>query len=362
VFQLYTALAIKQQFLKNEEVDLLLTDSTPMFKNLATNPELLKIFNNVFFVSEGQKSNRFNRIVRSKYYRKLFELFPKHYLNKITKQKWNCYTDIYFSSFNTFTIRLQAHLSNKNKKLKTHLFEDGISTYLIKSSYKWSISETTKRIFKIKNFEDRFCDVFLFEPNMVCVNYGFPLIKISNPIEIPGFIDAFDKIIKNENREVSEKFIFFEESFNNDGLITNDAELIDMLYEALEKKDFILKHHPRNSIDRFKEILPTIDFPMFWEHYFLKHNIENKVIVTVSSNTAFVPYIVAKRKPTIVLLYKLFNGTSPILGSGNFEKYVEKYLKYTESKVYIPETIEDFKEIISNLRGNDNESSSISAN
>ena len=125
-------------------------------------------------------------------------------------------------------------------------------------------------------------------------------------------VEIFDNILEQCDNEISEKFIFFEESFNNDGLVTNDAELIDILWETLDKKDFILKHHPRNSTDRFKELLPTVDFPMFWEHYFLKHNIENKVIVTVSSNTAFVPYIIAKIKPTVVLLYKLFNGTSPV--------------------------------------------------
>ncbi len=350
VFQLYTALAIKQQFLKDEKVDLMLTDATPMFRELADNPELSKIFNSVIFAPEREKSNKFNRLVRSRYCRKIFELFSKHYLNKIVKIEWKNYTDIYFSSFNTVTLRLQAYLSRKNKNLKTHLFEDGISTYLIRSKYKWSLSEAARKLLKIKDFKDRFCDVFLFEPDLVCVDYNLPLIKIPNPIEISGLVEIFDNILAQSDNEISEKFIFFEESFNNDGLVTNDAELIDALWEMLDKNDFILKHHPRNRNDRFKELLPTVDFPMFWEHYFLKHNIENKVIVTVSSNTAFVPYVVAKIKPTIVLLYKLFNGTSPILGSGNFEKYVEKYLKYTECEVHIPETIEEFKEIISEFK------------
>lgn len=362
IFQLYTALAIKQQFLNDEKVDLLLTDSTSMFKELATNTGLLKRFNKVMYVPDGRKRSHFNRIVRSKYYRKVFDVFPRHYLNKIVKQKWDNYTDIYFSSFNIFTLRLQAYLSNKNKKLKTHLFEDGISTYLIRSKYEWAISEKTRKILKIENFEDRFCDVYLFEPDLMCFDYGFPTVRISNPIEIPGIVEAFDDILKKDNSEIGEKFIFFEESFNNDGLVSNDTELIGVLWNFLDKKDFILKHHPRNRKDRFKDVLPTVDFPMFWEHYFLGHNIEDKVIVTVSSNTAFVPYVIARLKPTIVLLYKLFNGTSPIFDSGNFEKYVEKYLGYTEAKVYIPETVDEFQEIIEKLRRNDDESSCISTN
>lgn len=352
MFQLFTALTIKQHFLKDEDVDLILTDSTPAFMQLSKNDKLASIFKNVYFVPNNEKSNKFNRIVKSKYYRRLFELFPKHYLNKIYKNKWCKYTDIYFSSFNTFSLHLQAYLYSKNKSLKTHLFEDGISTYLIRSKYNWRISDATRHLLKIKNFEDRFDDAFFFEPDLICFDYGFPTVTIPKPNTIPQLAEKLDSIFEESSNEITEKFIFFEESFNNDGLITNDAELIDTLWEVLDKKDFILKHHPRNRTDRFRQLLPNINFPLFWEHYIIKHNIDDKIIVTVSSNTSFVPYILNGCKPTIVLLYKIFNGTSPILGSGNFEKYVEQYLKYTGCKVYIPETIEEFKKIILNLRGN----------
>ena len=68
----------------------------------------------------NQKTLGFNRIVRSHYYRMIFEIFPKHYLNKIAKQKFEKYTDIYFSSFNTAVLRLQDYLKRKNKNLYKH--------------------------------------------------------------------------------------------------------------------------------------------------------------------------------------------------------------------------------------------------
>lgn len=351
MFQLYTAIAIKLQFLKDEEVDLLLTDATPAFEKLSKNPELSKLFNSVYFAPYIKASNGFNRIVRSKYYRRLFELFPKHFINKVLKQKWNNYSDVYFSSFNLMALRMQDYLSKKNKNLKTHWIEDGISTYLMMGQYKWSLPESARKRLGIKDFQERFCDVYLFEPSLACLKYDFPIVEIPKPNGIPGLVDAFDAIFMENDNEIEEKFIFFEESFNNDGYTTNDAELINTVYEKLGKKDFVLKHHPRNRMDRFTEVLPTVDFPMFWEYYFFKHNIDDKVLVTVSSNTSFVPYILAKAKPTVVLLYKIFNGTSPIFQSGNFEDYVEKYLLYTDSKVYIPETVEELKEIIEELRG-----------
>lgn len=350
MFQLYTAIAIKLQFLRDEEVDLILTDSTPAFEKLSENTKLSELFRSVAFAPDVRTMNGFNRIVRSKYYRRIFELFPKHYINKVFNYKWEDYTDVYFSSFNPITLRIQEYLSKKNKSLKTHWIEDGISTYLMTGNYKWSLPESVRKKLGIKDFSERFCDVYLFEPSLACLNYDFPIVEIPKPIYISGLIDAFDAIFKENDNEVKEKFIFFEESFNNDGYTTNDAELINTVYEKLGKKDFVLKHHPRNRMDRFAEVLPTVGFSMFWEYYFLKHNIDDKVLVTVSSNTSFVPYILAKAKPTVVLLYKIFNGTSPIFQSGNFEKYVEKYLPYTGSKVYIPETIEEFETIIEELR------------
>lgn len=350
MFQLYTAIAIKLHFLRDEEVDLILTDSTPAFEKLSKNPKLSELFRRVAFAPDVRTMNGFNRIVRSKYYRRIFEMFPKHYINKVFKHKWEDYTDVYFSSFNPITLRIQEYLSKKNKNLKTHWIEDGISTYLMTGNYKWSLPESTRKKLGIKDFGERFCDVYLFEPSLACLNYDFPIVEIPKPNGIPGLVDAFDSIFMENDNEVKEKFIFFEESFNNDGYTTNDAELINTIYEKLGKKDFVLKHHPRNRMDRFTEVLPTVDFPMLWEYYFLKHNIDDKVLITVSSNTNFVPYILAKAKPTVVLLYKIFNGTSPVFQSGNFENYVEKYLSYTGSKMYIPETVEELKRIIEELR------------
>lgn len=350
VFQLYTAITIKQCFLKDEQVDLVLTDATPMFEKLSKEKTLLYYFRQVYYSTVTQNIRELNRIEKSRYFKPIFEMFPQYYVKKVWELDLQKYDDFYFSIYSVFNIRLQSCLYKKNKSLRTHMFEDGISTYLIDCNYKWSIPGAIKRICGIKDIKETLDDIYMFEPRLMCITTQSELVRIPNIVEKPELVEVFDEIFGEIPQQLKERFVFFEESFNNDGYVTNDSELINCLWECCERKEFLLKSHPRNRQDRFADQLPVVDFPMFWEHYFLKHSIDKNVLVTVSSNTVFVPYILARCKPTVILLYKIFEGTSPILGSGNFEKYVEKYLKYTGENVYVPETMEQYKEIVNELR------------
>lgn len=356
VFQLYVAILLKIVFLSQKQVDLILTDATPRFETLYKNKRLNKLFNSVKFVRICKNAKSLNRIEVSRYGKGFYELFPEKYVKKVWGIDIKKYDECFFSTFIPQNNFLIYAFKKVNKNSKVHLFEDGISTYLLKNTQPLYSLPALRKIFNFKTTNEVVDDVYLFEPELMCFE-DYKLIQIPKPQEIDGAVKLLNEIL-NDNSEykISERFVFFEESFNNDGYITNDAELINILYDTCNGEDFILKHHPRNSVDRFKTVLPTLDAPIFWENYLLNNPIDNHVLVTVSSNTVFVPHIISGACPTVVMLYKIFNGTSPILGSGNFEKYVEKYLNlysnYTNTKFYIPETLEEFKKIILNLRGN----------
>lgn len=354
VFQLYVSVVLKKTLLRDKKVDLILTDATPAFNELAQNEELCKLFNPVKQVKVSANINKLNRLQKSKYGQMFFELFPNRYAKKIWKINAKKYDECYFSSYTTPNVFLQYAVKKKNKKTKIHLYEDGISTYLVRNNQRIRSPKFIGRIFKVRRIEELVDDVLLFEPNLMCLSEYKNIVQIPKPFEVEGVIESLNSIFAKTDYSIKENFVFFEESFNNDGYITNDVDLINKVYELCEGKDFILKHHPRNRIDRFKTILPTLDAPIFWEAYLHDHNVDDKVLVTVSSNTVFVPHLLHGCKPTVVMLYKIFNGTSPILGSGNFENYIDKYLKlydsYTNAKFYIPETVEEFEQIIKKLK------------
>lgn len=354
VFQLYVTIIIKEVFLQDKDVDLILTDSTPVFKSLHTNEKLKSLFHSVRFVAISENIANLNRLEKSRYGKKFFELFPRRYAKKVWETDVKKYNECYFSSYTYVNIMLQYGIKRNRKGVKVHLFEDGISTYLLKSLKQIEFPNLIKKIFRICTVEELVDDVYVFEPELVCIQEYKKFVNIPKPQEVEGINNLLCEIFSQSDYEIKEKFVFFEESFNNDGYITNDSELINMLWTLCEEKDFILKHHPRNRTDRFKAVLPTVDAPIFWENYLLNHSIDNHVLVTVSSNTVFVPHIIAGSQPTVIMLYKIFNGTSPLLGSGNFDAYVEKYLKYyedyTSAKFYIPETVEEFQAIIQKLK------------
>ena len=359
VFQLYVAIIIKKVFLRDKVVDLILTDSSSVFECLCKNEELNSLFNSVKWVSVSKNLSKLNRLQRSKYGQCFYEIFPKKYAKKIWGVNLKKYNVCYFSSYTRPNILLQYAIKKSCKKNKVHVFEDGISTYLLQNMQKSSVPKLLKKFFKVREIESIVDDVYVFEPNLLCVNCYKKIIEIPKPTLVEGVLDLFNHVFKGVDYKINEKFIFLEESFNNDGYVTNDSDFIYRLWECCRKTDFILKHHPRNRLDRFKTKLPTVENAIFWEHYLLLNSLNNKVLVSVSSNTVFVPHIISdKQKPTVILLYKLFNGTSPILGSGNFENYVKKYCNhysaYTKEKFYIPETMQEFEELIKVLKVKEN--------
>ena len=354
VFQLYVAILLKMVFLREKEVDLILTDATPSFKTLYKDKKLSDIFHSVQFAEISKNAKALNRLQRSKYGKIFFEMFPRNYVKKVWKIKIDKYEECYFSSYTKPNIMLQYAIKKNRKRTKIHMFEDGISTYTVKNGQSIRTPRLLRKIFKVRPIEETIDDVYVFEPELVCLKEYGNLIRLPKPKEIAGMSKIYNEIFEKTNHLIKEKFVFFEESFNNDGYVTNDTELIHTLFENVGEGNCILKHHPRNRVDRFKTALPTIEVPIFWENYFLNHSVDDKVLVTVSSNTVFVPHIISGACPTVVLLYKIFDGTSPVFQSGNFETYVGKYLRkykeYVETKIYIPESIDEYKQIIEKIR------------
>ena len=354
VFQLYVAILIKKFFLQDKKVDLVLTDATPRFGTLYKSEKLTELFHSVRYAEICKNEKRLNQLARSKYGKMFFEIYPRCYVKKVWEIDVKQYQECFFSSYIKQNVMLQYAIKKNGKNTKIHMFEDGISTYIVKNGQAIRTPRLLRKIFNIHSIEELISDVYVFEPELVCLQEYSNLITLPKPQEVEGLLEIYNAVFGDIDYQIKEKFVFFEESFNNDGYVTNDSELINMLWELCDGKDFILKHHPRNSVDRFKTILPTIEAPIFWENYLLRHPLGDKVLVTVSSNTVFVPHIISEAQPTVIMLYKIFNGTSFILASGNFEAYVEKYLKYyedyTKNKFYIPETIEEFQGIVQMLK------------
>lgn len=346
MFQLFTAVVIRQTFLKEKKVDLLLTDATSSFAEMSKKEKLRDIFDNVMYTPVLNNIARLSRMEKSHYFSKVFNLFPKYYVKRVWKIDTGKYDELFFSLYQLFSIRLAKHLKRKNKASKIHLFEDGISTYLIDDK------TLGNRNVASLNAQALIDDIYLFAPDLMCLETSKPLITIPKIDRSSEIAELLNMVFGDSAYEIREKFIFFEESFNNDGYTTNDAELIELLRDTAQS-EFIIKHHPRNAVNRFAGKMNTLSVPILWEQYILNHSIENKVIVTVSSNTAFVPQIICGSCPYVVFLYKIFNGTSPILQSGNFENYVAKYVsrfkEYADKKIFFPETIEEYKDIIQKL-------------
>ena len=125
--------------------------------------------------------------------------------------------------------------------------------------------------------------------------------------------DWFQKIIfelfETENCP-QEKYIFFEQCFNDDGGVVNDIEIIDHIAELVGKENIIIRLHPRSRVDRFSVFGYNVVQPSgaLWEATLLKNNFENKVFITIDSTAIFSSNKLLESNQKIIILDKLIWG------------------------------------------------------
>ena len=96
--------------------------------------------------------------------------------------------------------------------------------------------------------------------------------------------DVFDFALKVDT--YSQRVIFFEESYYNDGIDVNDIEIVNDLEKQYGKENILIKRHPRNRKDRFGELgyYTSVENSVPWEVIALNiPDLDNKILVTMTS-------------------------------------------------------------------------------
>jgi len=312
------------------------------------------------------------KIFSEVYYAKTKKYYDSNYNSKINKIKslltkkiieetiqLNNNYDFYFcANADPFSVLLYNYLKKfNNRKLKACWFEDGLGTYSFDKVYferknislKYSLF---KKIFGIKILTDEIYNFFVFRPECMDWKPNAAIIKIpaidKNDKEIINSLNAFWGY-NNCKDNYNKKMIFFEDGFGDwDSNI--DVEIVKNFSEKVGKDNIIVKIHPRNSRNRFKELgfTTNVTLSIPWEVIALNTNVENTLLLTMYSQSVIMPFLLMGVKSKAVILAK----TDP-----DFEKtdhmyfdYLDKYYysKYSEI-FYVPNTMEELNEYINTL-------------
>lgn len=391
-YQLLNSINIKENILgRDQSADIIIIDNKEGRKELAERLEKLKIFDNVYVIKEYKHALK--EYVRNFFYgvknKELFfycileefKFIQYNALKKVSEKEKsvkflieNREKNIDFSMYDeVFCIDTKEivkdiiQILKKYNKCKVNLLDEGIASYLFDPMKKdYHINKSYLYMPELSIYKD--CREFVKIPKIDRRNYNF-LIKLNTVfnfnttsyIDIRNSIVFFDQNwdpmpehLKNMNflkkcllyntykRHLKESYIY-----------NRKIELFSKICKYISSKDILVKLHPYSNLTFLNDykkynckILSNKNIP--WEILLGNINIDNNVMITIHSGSVLSPNMVFEDNNgnVSILLYKIiFHDTL----DNELETFFGLYKEYYKNDIFIPETEEEFLEILRSI-------------
>jgi len=346
-YQILIAINIKLTQYEDKKVDLYILNHFDNAKNIVEKLKDKNVFASVNYVDciNFTKSFSSNKTIR--FYEK-----TNMYLNyrSVTKEyfdfKNKFYDEIYLTYPDVIIQLAIKTLSEQNDMLKINLYEDGTGGY---TDFNPSIfKKLFNLIFGFDEVIDKYHSINVFQPELYSGNAQNNNIKVN---KIPR-INAESRKIKclindvfnyKNNYDISEKIIFLEQPLDFVDGLNNDLKNIA---KEILTKDYIIKLHPRTNVNNYSDFNLYQNNSIPWEVITLNSNLEDKVLISYYSTACVSPKIIFDQEPILIFLYDI-QGIEDILTSET-KNFIKKFknLYKDQSKIFIPNTIEELKSIM----------------
>lgn len=349
VYQLITAIQIQRTFLKGAGAELLLTDITPSLKDYGRNLEKLHLFDRILY-GETKELSRKYAVGKEEEIKEGFRN-REQIFRWILSDSLASYDQVYFSNFDTFTRMLACKYDASSCEFIC--FEDGFSTYVI--DYLREDRASVNRTQEGRKIKEKLKKVLLYEPHLAVRQDTVPneaLPKISR--EDTELKEILNQVFDYKKPDKMEGFLFLEQSFRAEGIVSNELDLIRSCRELSRGKPFRVKPHPRNTqvLPYRRGIAPHGEKEAPWELYLLNEEPEKLVLLTVCSNGALTGRLLFGMDIPTVMLYPLFEGRVLWKEDELLKEYLEKFRRqFAGRNYYVPQTIYELKSILEYLGG-----------
>lgn len=262
--------------------------------------------------------------------------------------------DVFFcANAEPFSMRMVNHIKHMNKNATICWFEDGLTAYNFDKCYFPSNKEYIKKkmleFFGIYDITTNVEYYYVFYPEKMEWSPRAQLIQI--PLVTEKLREEMSAVFDLPNcpDKYSEKFIFFEDGAR-DWTNDDDIKIVEMIANIVGRENIFVRTHPRNPINRFKELgyKTNEDTSIPWEIISGNIDIENKVLLSIYSQCIITPEIVYGKKSQAISLAKLDTSLAELMRP-LYEFTFKHYLSKDEGHYYVPESMEDLKSILMNI-------------
>lgn len=306
-YQLLVFLFLKDAFLSDTSVDIILTDKTPLLEDLFKSRKLEAYFDNVLF-ADGRK-------IKNPYKSALQVLFESLIYNPTTKKIMTGSLGVYDECFyaapgmpDEIIKEISKTLIKENRDIVFHRFEDGFSSYTVKAEHIISTGsgrDVYKRFLKY-DITEKEKDAYLFCPALAESDIGLDLVTIPKDDDrIRRVSEICRNIFDIESKVPDEGVIFLGAGTLHE---TSDPErykeIVRQLAQAAGEGNFVMKPHPRAIYDDIDGI-PLYGSDAPFELSMMGGGFEEKTLVSFYSTACITVKLLFNSKCRVIFLYPM---------------------------------------------------------
>lgn len=348
-YQILTAVIMKLNILKDDNVDIFVYDYFKDYEKLAQRVKDFGPFRAVTVC-------RVKKIYKKMIYNRFFRIKNLIFCNSFVKRYFGgskSYNAIYYSIPDRNSIAAAKAFTKGNSNTEYYQIEDGFGSY-----YRLKFQNRTI-VDKISGCSDNLIGrkvIYLYWPDL-CVEEG-KIKKIEkrkilfSPKDI-HLISMVDNIFDYGNVGQKLRQVIYFDTLGDKKTVLGDtrhAKTVELLKDLFGEENFQVKIHPRRDNELYQNmnisVYPKQEIP--FEVAALNENMEDKVLISYKSSAIFAPKMFIGQEPYIILLYKIEN----IEIEESFISFVERLKKAYNApyKIMIPESYEELEECVNRIR------------
>ncbi len=256
------------------------------------------------------------------------------------------YTDVFITGTEMHSkivaLRYQKHCA------KVHFFEDGLESYdsILHTGYKHKQDTILKAVYGYRSLD--VCeDLYVYNPDFVINNSrNLPLCKIDPPAR-----DAIINITTGVPARFHKKFVFLSAWFKDIRMYEEQDKYISILFSEYPD-DYCVKKHPSDTKIEHEKKYNIEDCGNF-EIANAIYDMSDNIFVTIISTAGLTPFLLYKKKPNVIFLYKIFLNSFNMPEWSKTDIVIKRMVQKMsyEGRAYFPENIEQYKTVLRKLGG-----------
>lgn len=316
-YQLMIAVSLRNNEFKDSIADVIITDNITERRILCDRLSKTNIFERIYEIS-----------VKNVFCDNKLKAIKNRFFG--VKEKFTYTYDCFlFANLDHSVSAIYGKLKKNNSNINIFMFEDGFATYsdwyteflnmygaksnsgivykhnIIKKLFHFVVDDVFKKVKRM----------YLLSPDIISYSPNFEIIQMKS-IEYrnPDIVGLYNRIFGYDASvdAYKQKVIFFEESYYADEIESNDIELVEQIAAKVGKENIIIKIHPRNPKNRFKELgySTNKNLSIPWEVIAMNMDLSNKILISIASVAVIEPRTMLAQKYTGILLMDLLTDNS----------------------------------------------------